>query len=77
MFYSTQLFTNAGHLTNQEAQYGTIGMGTVNVMMTVVSLFLIDWAGRTTLLKVGFGGMSIVTVLLIVLLYLSVSCKHK
>uniref|UniRef100_A0A1B6E846 Major facilitator superfamily (MFS) profile domain-containing protein n=1 Tax=Clastoptera arizonana TaxID=38151 RepID=A0A1B6E846_9HEMI len=75
MFYSTQLFSNTGGLSHKDAQYGTIGMGTVNVLMTIVSLFLIEKAGRKTLLLSGFGSMSVVTVVLIIFLYLSKSME--
>lgn len=40
MFYSTVIFKQAG-LSNEGAVYATIGMGTVNVIMTVVSVWLV------------------------------------
>ncbi|WKX94713.1 hypothetical protein Q1695_011743 [Nippostrongylus brasiliensis] len=39
MFYSTVIFKQAG-LTNEGAVYATIGMGSVNVIMTVISVWL-------------------------------------
>ncbi|KAK6039681.1 transporter, major facilitator family protein, partial [Cooperia oncophora] len=39
MFYSTVIFKQAG-LSNESAVYATIGMGTVNVIMTVISVWL-------------------------------------
>ena len=45
MFFSTSIFESAG-LVEEEAQKATLGMGTVNVAMTFVSLALIDIAGR-------------------------------
>jgi MFS transporter, SP family, solute carrier family 2 (facilitated glucose transporter), member 1 len=42
------------------------GMGAMNVVMTVISLFLVEIAGRKTLLLAGFSGMFVCTVLLCV-----------
>jgi SP family facilitated glucose transporter-like MFS transporter 1 len=39
-------------------------MGAVNVLMTVVSMFIVERAGRKTLLLVGFAGMCCTTLLL-------------
>lgn len=63
MFFSTHIFEMA-QLSVKDAQYATLGMGFVNVLMTVISLVLVERAGRKTLLLVGFGGMFIDTVLL-------------
>ncbi|XP_068084549.1 solute carrier family 2, facilitated glucose transporter member 1 isoform X2 [Anabrus simplex] len=63
MFFSTKIFGMAG-LDDENSQYATLGMGSVNVVMTLVSLVLVEKAGRKTLLLVGFSGMCIDTVLL-------------
>ncbi|CAH1992108.1 unnamed protein product [Acanthoscelides obtectus] len=63
MFFSSQIFMMAG-LDNAGSTYATLAMGTINVIMTVVSLFLVEKAGRKTLLLVGFGGMVVDTALL-------------
>ena len=63
MFFSTRIFEMA-QLSVRDAQFATLGMGTVNVLMTLVSLVLVERAGRKTLLLVGFGGMFIDTILL-------------
>lgn len=63
MFYSTKIFKMAG-LTEESAGYATMGMGSINVLMTIVSLILVEKAGRKTLLLVGFVGMTIDTALL-------------
>ncbi|XP_041983888.1 solute carrier family 2, facilitated glucose transporter member 1-like [Aricia agestis] len=65
MFFSTDIFTQAG-LDEAQSQYATLGMGTVNVVMTVISLLLVERAGRKTLLLAGFGGMLLTTIGLIV-----------
>ncbi|XP_019763407.1 solute carrier family 2, facilitated glucose transporter member 1 isoform X2 [Dendroctonus ponderosae] len=63
MFFSTQIFKMAG-LNDANSTYATLGMGGINVCMTVVSLFLVEKAGRKTLLLIGFAGMAIDTALL-------------
>ncbi|XP_027694405.1 solute carrier family 2, facilitated glucose transporter member 3 [Vombatus ursinus] len=62
-YYSTGIFTDAGV---KEPVYATIGAGAVNVVFTVVSLFLVERAGRRTLHLVGLGGMTVCTVLMVV-----------
>ncbi|KAL6733269.1 hypothetical protein Aduo_003931 [Ancylostoma duodenale] len=66
MFYSTVIFKQAG-LSNESAVYATIGMGSVNVIMTVISVWLVDHPkfGRRSLLLIGMIGMWISTILLV------------
>lgn len=47
-YYSTNIFTESG-LTEEAAKYATIGVGAVMVIMTLVSIPLMDKAGRRTL----------------------------
>ncbi|KAJ8984065.1 hypothetical protein NQ317_006563 [Molorchus minor] len=63
MFFSSKIFEMAG-LNKGDATFATLGMGAINVVMTVVSLFLVERAGRKTLLLIGFSGMAIDTALL-------------
>ncbi|XP_075213581.1 facilitated glucose transporter protein 1-like isoform X2 [Lycorma delicatula] len=63
MFFSTRIFMMAS-LSNETAQYATLGMGAMNVVMTLVSLVLVEKAGRKVLLLIGFSGMFITTVFL-------------
>lgn len=65
MFYSTRIFNSCG-LTAEAASYATIGLNAVNVAMTLVSVVLVEKAGRKTLLLVGFIGMGASMVLLAV-----------
>ncbi|KIH53485.1 hypothetical protein ANCDUO_16387 [Ancylostoma duodenale] len=60
MFYSTVIFKQAG-LSDTGAVYATIGMGAVNVLTTIVSVWLVDHpkAGRRTLLLVGVIGIRV------------------
>jgi SP family facilitated glucose transporter-like MFS transporter 1 len=55
-------------LSEEHAQYATLSMGSMNVVMTLVSLVLVEKAGRKTLLLVGFTGMFFDTVLLAICL---------
>ncbi|XP_060517717.1 solute carrier family 2, facilitated glucose transporter member 1-like isoform X2 [Cylas formicarius] len=70
MFFSSQIFQMAG-LTDDSATYATLGMGGINVLMTIVSLFLVEKAGRKTLLLIGFAGMTIDTTLLTISMLLA------
>uniref|UniRef100_A0A8R1DHT0 MFS domain-containing protein n=1 Tax=Caenorhabditis japonica TaxID=281687 RepID=A0A8R1DHT0_CAEJA len=66
MFYSTVIFRGAG-LKGNEPFYATIGMGAVNVAMTIISVWLVDHPkfGRRSLLITGLSGMLISTILLV------------
>jgi len=47
-YYSTSFFESAG-IQKSNAQYATIGVGAIMVGMTVVTIPLMDRAGRRTL----------------------------
>ncbi|VDN52181.1 unnamed protein product [Dracunculus medinensis] len=66
MFFSTKIFSDAG--LGEGALYATLGMGAVNVAMTLISVYLVDHpkCGRRILLLVGFIGMQIASVLLVI-----------
>merc|ERR1719210_3119322 len=64
IFYSTSIFKEAG-LDAQASQSATLGMGTMNVLMTFVSLVLIEKAGRKTLMVIGLTVMFLMTTLLL------------
>lgn len=66
-YYSTGIFKEAGV---KEPIYATIGAGVVNTVFTVVSLFLVEKAGRRTLHMLGLGGMAVCSVLMTVSLLL-------
>ncbi|XP_024123581.1 solute carrier family 2, facilitated glucose transporter member 3 [Oryzias melastigma] len=55
-YYSTGIFHTAGVT---QPIYATIGAGVVNTVFTVVSLFLVERAGRRTLHLIGLAGMAI------------------
>ncbi|XP_008583680.1 PREDICTED: solute carrier family 2, facilitated glucose transporter member 3 isoform X2 [Galeopterus variegatus] len=66
-YYSTGIFEDAGV---EEPIYATIGAGVVNTVFTVVSLFLVERAGRRTLHMIGLGGMAFCSILMTVSLLL-------
>ncbi|XP_056281634.1 solute carrier family 2, facilitated glucose transporter member 2-like isoform X10 [Pseudoliparis swirei] len=53
-YYSTDIFTRAGVA---QPVFATIGVGLINTLFTLVSVALVDRAGRRTLTLVGLGGM--------------------
>ncbi|KAL1455151.1 hypothetical protein WDU94_009266 [Cyamophila willieti] len=67
IYFSTKIFKMA-QLSENSAKWATLGMGTINVMMTVVSLVLVEISGRKTLLLIGFTGMLFVTIILTVVM---------
>ena len=69
IFFSTQIFSSAG-LDEQEALYSTLGMGVINCLMTLISLVLVERAGRRTLHLTGLAGMAVTTVILTICLSL-------
>ncbi|KAK7899284.1 hypothetical protein WMY93_020137 [Mugilogobius chulae] len=60
-YYSTGIFDSAGV---KQPIYATIGAGIVNVIFTIVSLFLVEKAGRRTLHLLGLGGMAVSALLM-------------
>ncbi|XP_013926856.1 PREDICTED: solute carrier family 2, facilitated glucose transporter member 1 [Thamnophis sirtalis] len=72
-YYSTDIFERAGV---QQPVYATIGAGVVNTAFTVVSLFVVERAGRRTLHLIGLMGMALCAVLMTIALALLVSRKH-
>ena len=71
IYFSTDIFKSAG-LSTETSQDATLGMGGMNVLMTIVSLILIERAGRKTLMLVGLIGMLIDVILLTICLYFKV-----
>ncbi|XP_045541284.1 solute carrier family 2, facilitated glucose transporter member 1-like [Papilio machaon] len=61
IFFSTDIFKKA-KLNESQSQYATLGMGAMNVVMTLISLVLVEVAGRKTLLMTGFSGMILCSV---------------
>ncbi|XP_062853495.1 solute carrier family 2, facilitated glucose transporter member 1 [Trichomycterus rosablanca] len=66
-YYSTRIFEKAGV---EQPVYATIGAGVVNTAFTVVSLFLVERAGRRSLHLIGLLGMAVSAVLMTIALAL-------
>ena len=73
-YYSTNLFITTG-LRDHEAKYATIGIGTVMVLMTLVSIPLMDRSGRRTLHLYGLGGMFIFSIFITISFLVKVSLE--
>ncbi|MGH9739176.1 MAG: sugar porter family MFS transporter [Candidatus Acidiferrales bacterium] len=74
IYYAPKIIQSAGISSASGAILATAGIGLVNVVMTVVSMWLIDRVGRRPLLLIGIAGMA---VSLGVLGYVFYSPKHS
>ncbi|MED4371792.1 sugar porter family MFS transporter [Bacillus licheniformis] len=63
IYYAPKTFTNVG-FEDSAAILGTVGIGTVNVLMTLVAIRFIDRIGRKPLLLFGNAGMVISLIVL-------------
>ncbi len=57
IYYAPTIFQSAGFGSASSAILATVGVGLVNVLMTVVALLLLDREGRRPLLLIGLAGM--------------------
>ncbi|XP_053216601.1 solute carrier family 2, facilitated glucose transporter member 4 isoform X1 [Podarcis raffonei] len=62
-YYSTDIFKKAGL---DKPIFATIGAGAVNTVFTIVSVFLVERAGRRTLHMLGLAGMAVCAILMTV-----------
>jgi sugar porter (SP) family MFS transporter len=58
IYYAPQIFLQAGFDNANTQMLATVGVGTVNLLTTVLAMFLIDRIGRRPLLILGFAGTS-------------------
>jgi sugar porter (SP) family MFS transporter len=59
IYYAPLIIQSAGISSASGAILATAGIGAVNVLMTIVSMWLIDRQGRRPLLLVGIAGMAV------------------
>jgi MFS family permease len=59
IYYAPKILQTAGFNSAAGAIPATVGVGVVNVGMTILAMFLVDRAGRRPLLLVGIAGMII------------------
>ena len=71
IFYSTSIFKHA-NLPTADAQFATLGLGGIQLIMTFVSMILVERLGRRTLHLHGLGGVFIMMALLTACLKLEV-----
>jgi sugar porter (SP) family MFS transporter len=57
IYYAPKILQTAGFNSASGAILATVGVGVVNVGMTILAMFLVDRAGRRPLLLVGIAGM--------------------
>lgn len=59
IYYSPKIFQIAGYTTIESAISATLSIGVINVLMTLIALWLVDKIGRRPLLMIGLFGMAI------------------
>jgi SP family galactose:H+ symporter-like MFS transporter len=59
IYYAPTIIQQAGIGSDSSAILASLGVGVINVLMTVVALRLLDRAGRRTMLFIGVSGMSL------------------
>ncbi|KAK1162669.1 hypothetical protein AOXY_G17571 [Acipenser oxyrinchus oxyrinchus] len=62
-YYSTAIFTTAGV---GQPVYATIGVGVINTILTMVSVLIVDKAGRRNLFLIGWTGMCFCAIMMTV-----------
>lgn len=70
IYYAPTIFTQAG-MENSASTLGTMGIGLVNVLMTVVAIMTVDKLGRKKLLNIGSIAMSVSLIVLSLILFTS------
>ncbi|MFL6648882.1 MAG: sugar porter family MFS transporter [Sulfurifustaceae bacterium] len=64
VYYAPAIFKGAGLQSNTAAIAATVGLGVVNVIMTVVAIYLLDRVGRRPLLLWSAAGMTLALLVL-------------
>jgi sugar porter (SP) family MFS transporter len=57
IYYAPQIFQSAGLNNSSTALAATVGIGALNVVSTLIAIWLVDHLGRKPLLLAGLGGM--------------------
>ncbi|XP_012892718.1 PREDICTED: solute carrier family 2, facilitated glucose transporter member 5-like [Dipodomys ordii] len=70
-YYADQIYLSAG-VASSDVQYVTAGTGAVNVVMTIVTVFVVELWGRRLLLLLGFSTCFSACVVLTIALVLQV-----
>lgn len=64
IYYAPRIFQLAGYESAEAAIFATTWVGIVNVVMTILGLWLVDRLGRRVLVLIGVGGMTLSLALL-------------
>lgn len=64
IYYAPKIFQSSGFVSAAAAIYATVGVGIVNVLMTIVSIMLLDKFGRKPLMYIGLSGITISLIVL-------------
>lgn len=70
IYYAPTIFQFAGFQTSSSAIFVTVLVGLINVVFTVVAIFLLDRIGRRKLLLLGLAGMSGMLIMLGIVFFL-------
>ena len=73
IYYAPTILEKAGITSAEAAILATVGIGCINVLVTVVSLWLLDKVGRRILLLIGVVGMSASLLVLSLFFFLDLS----
>ncbi len=65
IYYSVIIFKRAGY-SQTVSEYANLGLGTANLIVTIISVFLMDRLGRRILHMTGLGGMFLTVILLVI-----------
>ncbi len=65
IYYSVIIFKRAGY-SQTVSEYANLGLGTANLIVTIISVFLMDRLGRRILHMTGLGGMFFTVILLVI-----------
>ena len=69
IYYAPSIFSKAG-LGDATSILGTVGIGTVNVLITIVAIFIIDKIDRKKLLVIGNSGMVASLLIMAILIWM-------
>ncbi|XP_074162453.1 solute carrier family 2, facilitated glucose transporter member 5 [Sminthopsis crassicaudata] len=82
-YYADQIYREAGVAVN-DVQYVTVGTGAVNVVMTILAVFIVELLGRRLLILIGFSVCCLACIVLTIALslqntvtgmpYVSIAC---
>jgi SP family facilitated glucose transporter-like MFS transporter 1 len=64
-YYSTVIFQAAG-FNQQASEYANLGLGGALILITIISIFLMDRLGRRLLHLIGLGGMLTTSLILVI-----------